>query len=97
MLRRNDGLILIFQPAGKKTPAAPKAAKKSQKNEEAAKESGLASSVSSLKVNDGPPPNSKGLDVIKEFEQNASKRNASFVVVGSFNYAIPRWMSLTIV
>lgn len=82
MLRRNDGLILIFQPAGKKTPATPKTTKKSQKNEEAAKEGGLASCVSSLKINDEPPPNSKGLDVIKEFEQNASKRNASFVVVG---------------
>lgn len=87
MLRRNDGLILIVQPAGKKTPATPKTTKKSQKNEDVAKESGLASSVSSLKINDGPPPNSKGLDVIKEFEQNASKRNASFVVVGTFHYA----------
>ncbi|EHK48198.1 hypothetical protein TRIATDRAFT_262741 [Trichoderma atroviride IMI 206040] len=78
-----DDIVLAAQAkAGKKTPATPKTTKKSQKNEEAAKEGGLASSVSSLKINDGPPPNSKGLDVIKEFEQNASKRNASFVVVG---------------
>lgn len=90
MPRRNDELILIFQPAGKKTPATPKTTKKSQKNEEATKESGLASSVSSLKINDGLPPNSKGLDVIKEFEQNASKRNASFVVVGTFHNAVLR-------
>ncbi|KAM0478516.1 hypothetical protein ACHAPX_005105 [Trichoderma viride] len=78
-----DDIVLAAQAkAGKKTPATPKSTKKSQKNEEAAKEGGLASSVSSLKLNDGPPPNSKGLDVIKEFEQNASKKNASFVVVG---------------
>ncbi|KAL7895235.1 hypothetical protein HDV64DRAFT_257469 [Trichoderma sp. TUCIM 5745] len=78
-----DDIVLAAQAkAGKKTPTTPKTTKKSQKNEEAAKESGLASSVSSLKISDGPPPNSKGLDVIKEFEQNASKRNASFVVVG---------------
>lgn len=85
MLRRNDGLILIFDPAGKKVPAAAaKAPKKSQKSEEASKEAGLASSVSSLKVSDAPPPKSKGLDVLKEFEQSASKKNASFVVVGKF-------------
>ncbi|KAL7924260.1 hypothetical protein ACQKWADRAFT_287819 [Trichoderma austrokoningii] len=78
-----DDIVLAAQAkAGKKTPAMPKTTKKSQKSEESAKESGLASSVSSLKINDGPPPDSKGLDVIKEFEQNASKRNASFVVVG---------------
>lgn len=94
MLRRNDGLILIFQSAGKKTSATPKTTKKSQKSDEGAKESGLASSVSSLKINDGPPPNSKGLDVIKEFEQNASKRNASFVVVGTFYYAVPRTVTV---
>ncbi|KAJ4858667.1 elongation factor tu GTP binding domain-containing protein [Trichoderma breve] len=62
--------------------AKAKAPKKSQKSEEASKEAGLASSVSSLKVSDAPPPKSKGLDVLKEFEQSASKKNASFVVVG---------------
>ncbi|KAM0252151.1 hypothetical protein ACHAQJ_007848 [Trichoderma viride] len=78
-----DDIVLAAQAkAGKKTPTTPKATKKSQKNEEASKEGGLASSVSSLKINDGPPPNSKGLDVIKEFEQSASKKNSSFVVVG---------------
>ncbi|RFU75795.1 elongation factor tu gtp binding domain [Trichoderma arundinaceum] len=78
-----DDIVLAAQAkAGKKTAAAPKAAKKSQKSDEASKEGRLTSSVSSLKVSDGPPPNSKGLDVIKEFEQSSSKRNASFVVVG---------------
>ncbi|KAH6610581.1 elongation factor tu gtp binding domain [Trichoderma cornu-damae] len=78
-----DDIVLAAQAkAGKKTPTAPKATKKSQKNEEASKEGGLASSVSSLKMSDGPPPKSKCLDVIREFEQSASKRTASFVVVG---------------
>jgi elongation factor 1 alpha-like protein len=29
-----------------------------------------------------PPPKSKGLDVVKEFENSKNKRSASFVVVG---------------
>ncbi|KAL7946497.1 hypothetical protein V8C42DRAFT_320815 [Trichoderma barbatum] len=78
-----DDIVLAARAkAGKKAPAPPKAPKKSQKNEDSSKESGLASSVSSLKVSEGAPPKSKGLDVIKEFEQSASKKNASFVVVG---------------
>ncbi|KAM6481076.1 hypothetical protein HDV62DRAFT_95122 [Trichoderma sp. SZMC 28011] len=79
-----DDIVLAARAkAGKKAPAAAaKAPKKSQKSEEASKEAGLASSVSSLKVSDAPPPKSKGLDVLKEFEQSASKKNASFVVVG---------------
>ncbi|KAL7932730.1 hypothetical protein V8C35DRAFT_328333 [Trichoderma chlorosporum] len=78
-----DDIVLAARAkAGKKAPQAAKAPKKSQKSEEAPKEGGLASSVSSLKVSDAPPPKSKGLDVIKEFEQSASKKNASFVVVG---------------
>ncbi|UKZ80944.1 hypothetical protein TrVFT333_008709 [Trichoderma virens FT-333] len=78
-----DDIVLAARAkAGKKAPTTAKAPKKSQKSEEASKEDGLASSVSSLKVSDAPPPKSKGLDVIKEFEQSDSKKNASFVVVG---------------
>jgi elongation factor 1 alpha-like protein len=80
--RRSDGLILILYPAGKKTPATPKTPKKSQKNEETSKDGALAGGVANLKVTDSPPPKSKGIDVIKEFEQSASKKHASFVVVG---------------
>lgn len=40
--------------------------------------------VSNLKINDVPPPKSKGLDVIKEYEATSSKRSVSFVVVGKF-------------
>lgn len=68
--------------AGKKTPATPKTPKKSQKNEETSKDGALAGGVANLKVTDSPPPKSKGIDVIKEFEQSASKKHASFVVVG---------------
>ncbi|KAL7811428.1 hypothetical protein V8C44DRAFT_330409 [Trichoderma aethiopicum] len=78
-----DDIVLAARAkAGKKAPAAPKIPKKSQKNEESSKEGGLASSVANLKVTDSPPPKSKGIDVIKEFEQSASKKHASFVVVG---------------
>jgi elongation factor 1 alpha-like protein len=69
-------------PAGKKTPAAAKATKKGSKDKDSAQEPDLTSSVSSLKVSDIPPPKSKGLDVVKEFENSDSKRSASFVVVG---------------
>lgn len=88
MLRRNDGLILILYPAGKKAPATPKTPKKSQKNEESSKEGGLAGGVANLKVTDSPPPKSKGIDVIKEYEQSASKKHASFVVVGTFAHTL---------
>ncbi|KAL6866681.1 P-loop containing nucleoside triphosphate hydrolase protein [Trichoderma novae-zelandiae] len=78
-----DDIVLAARAkAGKKAPTTPKTPKKSQKNEESSKEGGLASSVASLKVTDSPPPKSKGIDVIKEFEQSASKKHASFVVVG---------------
>ncbi|EGR46760.1 uncharacterized protein TRIREDRAFT_65530 [Trichoderma reesei QM6a] len=62
--------------------ATPKTPKKSQKNEETSKDGALAGGVANLKVTDSPPPKSKGIDVIKEFEQSASKKHASFVVVG---------------
>ncbi|PTB64630.1 hypothetical protein BBK36DRAFT_1122831 [Trichoderma citrinoviride] len=78
-----DDIVLAARAkAGKKAPATPKTPKKSQKNEESSKEGGLAGGVASLKVTDSPPPKSKGIDVIKEFEQSASKKHASFVVVG---------------
>ncbi|KAK5987908.1 HBS1-like protein [Cladobotryum mycophilum] len=81
-----DDIVLAAQAkAGKKTPSAPstpKTPKRSQKNEDASKDYGLASSVSSLKISDTPTPKSKGLDVAKEFEQSTSKKSASFVVVG---------------
>lgn len=38
--------------------------------------------MAKLEISDVPPPKSKGLDVVKEFENSSSKRNASFVVVG---------------
>lgn len=81
-LGRNNGLILIPNPAGKKTQTAPKATKKSQKDKDASTEDDVAQDVSALKVNETPPPKSKGLDVVKEFENSTNKRSISFVVVG---------------
>lgn len=69
--------------AGKKATAQAKASAK--KNEGAQKSSGTeqaASDLSTLKINDAPPPKTKGLNVVKEFENSASKRSVSFVVVG---------------
>lgn len=85
---QSNGLISNFLSAGKKTTPAPQkaAAKKSQKSGTSSKDDpkteDLSNSVSSLKVSDIPAPKSKGLDVVKEFEQSGAKRSASFVVVG---------------
>lgn len=42
----------------------------------------MVNSVSNLKVSDVPPPKSKGLDVVKQYEGSNSKKSISFVVVG---------------
>ncbi|KAF7547708.1 hypothetical protein G7Z17_g7534 [Cylindrodendrum hubeiense] len=77
-----DDIVLAAQAkAGKKTTAAPKAAKKSQKDK-VTPEGEVAKGVSGLEINDAPPPKSKGLDVLKEFQNSANKRSISFVVVG---------------
>lgn len=74
--------------AGKKATPAPKAAaasatsKKVTNGNAASQDAGLANGVSKLKVSDVPPPKSKGLDVVKEYEKSNSKKSISFVVVG---------------
>ncbi|KAJ4227172.1 hypothetical protein NW759_004541 [Fusarium solani] len=64
--------------AGKKPVKAP-AAKKSQKEKDV---SGVEKDVAELKIVEAAPPKSKGLDVLKEFENSVNKRSISFVVVG---------------
>ncbi|POR38479.1 HBS1-like protein [Tolypocladium paradoxum] len=76
--------------AGKKTAAAPKAAAqktpaegaKKIATEAGQKQTEVTNGLSSLKINDVPPPKSKGLDVVREFENSNSKKSTSFVVVG---------------
>ncbi|KAF4977510.1 hypothetical protein FZEAL_5989 [Fusarium zealandicum] len=73
-----DDVVLAAQAKAGKKPAV-KAPKKSQKDKgvsEAEKD------VAALKIAEAPPPKSKGLDVLKEFENSANKRSISFVVVG---------------
>ena len=88
MQGQNNGLISNFLSAGKKSTPTPQKSttKKSQSAGTAPKDDrkaeDISSSVSSLKVSDVPAPKSKGLDVVKEFEQSGAKRSASFVVVG---------------
>ncbi|KAH7312281.1 P-loop containing nucleoside triphosphate hydrolase protein [Stachybotrys elegans] len=68
-----DDVVLAAQAkAGKKAPAA---------KSKAAKEPEPAG-MANLKISDAPPPKSKGLDVLKEFEASKGKKSASFVVVG---------------
>ena len=87
--KRNDGLILIISSAGKKTtPTSNKTPKKGSKEKTVPKEGDVSNGVSKLKISDIPPPKSKGLDVIKEFENNPGKRSASFVVVGKLRYPL---------
>ncbi|KAH7151904.1 hypothetical protein B0J13DRAFT_673022 [Dactylonectria estremocensis] len=77
-----DDVVLAAQAkAGKKTTAAPKIAKKSQKDKVTAGDE-AAKDIAALEINDAPPPKSKGLDVVKEFENSTNKRSISFVVVG---------------
>lgn len=84
--KRNDGLILTLIIAGKKAAQpAPKAAKGAAKDKATSKDSSVTNGVAAMKISDVPPPKSKGLDVIKEFEASASKRSVSFVVVGMLN------------
>ncbi|KAG5918465.1 hypothetical protein E4U61_001764 [Claviceps capensis] len=77
-----DDVVLAAQAkAGKK--AAPAATSKKVTNGNAtSQDAGLANGVSKLKVSDVPPPKSKGLDVVKEYEKSNSKKSISFVVVG---------------
>ncbi|KAL2203216.1 hypothetical protein CC79DRAFT_1279619 [Sarocladium strictum] len=79
-----DDIVLAAQAkAGKKAvQPAPKAAKGAAKDKAASKESSVTNGVAAMKISDVPPPKSKGLDVIKEFEASASKRSVSFVVAG---------------
>ncbi|KAL3590346.1 hypothetical protein FPOAC2_12534 [Fusarium poae] len=67
-------------PEAGKQPAA-KATKKPQK-EKSKDVSEAEKDVAGLKVVDAPPPKSKGLDVLKEYENSSNKRSISFVVVG---------------
>nr|QPG92862.1 elongation factor thermo unstable [Neonectria ditissima] len=78
-----DDVVLAAQAkAGKKAAAVPKGTKKSQKDKIASKVGEATNDVSALQINDAPPPKSKGLDVVKEFESSLNKRSISFVVVG---------------
>ncbi|KAG6008465.1 hypothetical protein E4U21_004487 [Claviceps maximensis] len=82
-----DDIVLAAQAkAGKKTTPALKTtastSKKISKGTAASQDTGLVNSVSNLKVSDVPPPKSKGLDVVKEYESSNSKKSISFVVVG---------------
>ncbi|KAF4464612.1 elongation factor 1-alpha [Fusarium albosuccineum] len=73
-----DEIVLAAQAkAGKKLVA--KTTKKSQKEKDISE---AEKDVAALKIAEAPPPKSKGLDVLKEFENSANKRSISFVVVG---------------
>lgn len=60
-----------------------KAPKKAQKEKDK-DVSQVAKDVAELNVVEAPPPKSKGLDVLKEYENSSNKRSISFVVVGKF-------------
>ncbi|KAJ4012975.1 hypothetical protein NW766_006791 [Fusarium irregulare] len=75
-----DDVVLAAQAKAGKQPAA-KAPKKPQK-EKGKDVSEAEKNVSELKIADAPPPKSKGLDVLKEYENSSNKRSISFVVVG---------------
>ncbi|KAF4595915.1 elongation factor Tu GTP binding domain protein [Ophiocordyceps camponoti-floridani] len=76
-----DDVVLAAQAkAGKKIAPTPKSVKKTPASVD--KEAEVTNGVSSLKVNDAPPPKSKGLDVLKELEKCQVKKSTSFVVVG---------------
>ncbi|KYK55017.1 TEF1 protein [Drechmeria coniospora] len=78
-----DDIVLAAQAqAGKKVAPAQKASAKKTPSKAASKEEEVSTDVSNLKINDAPPPKSKGLDVVKEFENSNSKKSVSFVVVG---------------
>ncbi|KFA63578.1 hypothetical protein S40285_04114 [Stachybotrys chlorohalonatus IBT 40285] len=73
-----DDIVMAAQAkAGKKANALAKSTSKAQ-----GKAAEAASGIANMKINDAPPPKSKGLDVLKEFEASKGKRSVSFVVVG---------------
>ncbi|KAI1018305.1 hypothetical protein LB505_001412 [Fusarium chuoi] len=75
-----DDVVLAAQAKAGKKPVA-KAPKKAQKEKDK-DVSQVAKDVAELNVVEAPPPKSKGLDVLKEYENSSSKRSISFVVVG---------------
>ncbi|KAF9775575.1 hypothetical protein IL306_006316 [Fusarium sp. DS 682] len=75
-----DDVVLAAQAkAGKKQVV--KTPKKAQKEKDK-DVSETEKDVAGLKIAEAPPPKSKGLDVVKEFENSSNKRSISFVVVG---------------
>ncbi|OAA70288.1 elongation factor Tu GTP binding domain protein [Cordyceps fumosorosea ARSEF 2679] len=71
--------------AGKKVTPAPKSAPKKKADGAAKaddKPDDVTKKVAGLKVSDVPPPKTKGLDVVKEYEKSGAKKSTSFVVVG---------------
>jgi elongation factor 1 alpha-like protein len=60
-----------------------KAPKKAQKEKDK-DVSEAEKDVAGLNIAEAPPPKSKGLDVLKEYENSSNKRSISFVVVGKF-------------
>ncbi|KAF4334168.1 elongation factor 1-alpha [Fusarium beomiforme] len=71
-----DDVVLAAQAKAGKKPVA-KPSKKAQKDV-----SEVEKDVAGLKIAEAPPPKSKGLDVLKEYENSSNKRSISFVVVG---------------
>ncbi|KAM3529329.1 hypothetical protein MY4038_005446 [Beauveria bassiana] len=81
-----DDIVLAAQAkAGKKATPAVKTAPKKKVDGAAktdTKTDDVTKKVAGLKVNDVPPPKTKGLDVVKEYEKSGAKKSTSFVVVG---------------
>ncbi|EWG42074.1 elongation factor 1-alpha [Fusarium verticillioides 7600] len=75
-----DDVVLAAQAKAGKKPVA-KAPKKTQKEKDK-DVSQVEKDVAELNVVEAPPPKSKGLDVLKEYENSSNKRSISFVVVG---------------
>ncbi|KAF4945415.1 hypothetical protein FGADI_11917 [Fusarium gaditjirri] len=75
-----DDVVLAAQAKAGKKPVA-KAPKKAQKEKDK-DVSQVEKDVAELNVIEAPPPKSKGLDVLKEYENSSNKRSISFVVVG---------------
>lgn len=42
----------------------------------------LSASVDVLKIDEGPKPKSRNLDVLAEFEKSRAKKAANFIVIG---------------
>ncbi|KAF5612215.1 elongation factor 1-alpha [Fusarium tjaetaba] len=75
-----DDVVLAAQAKAGKKPVA-KAPKKAQKEKDK-DVSQVEKDAAELNVVEAPPPKSKGLDVLKEYENSSNKRSISFVVVG---------------